>query len=71
MPPGVATAPASTTSSWRARATCQPPRFPAAAFRHTCVASAEPARAASRATSSMVAAGTPDSRSANAGVNSA
>ncbi len=71
VPPGMATAPISTTSSSRARATCQPPRFPAAAFRQTWVESAEPARATSRATSTMVAAGTPDSRSANSGVYSA
>ncbi len=71
VPPGVATAPTSTTTNSSARATCQPPRLPAAAFRQTCVASAPPARPISRATSTIVAAGTPDSRSANSGLYSA
>jgi len=68
VPPGVATAPASTTTSSSARATSQPWRLPAAALRHTWVESALPARPTSRATSSMRAADTPDSLSANSGV---
>src|SRR5262249_20731527 len=47
VPPGVPTAPTSTTKNCSARATCQPPRFPAAALRHTWVEKAEPARAIS------------------------
>ena len=68
VPPGVATAPASTTRSSSARATSQPQRLPAAALRQTWVDTAPPARPTSRAISSMRAAGTPDSRSANSGV---
>ena len=45
VPPGVATAPVRTTRNSSARATCQPPRLPAAALRQTCVASAEPGAA--------------------------
>ena len=41
---------------------------PAAALRHTWVARAEPARAASRATSTIMAGSTPDSAAANSGV---
>ena len=68
VPPGVATAPMRTTRNCSARATCQPPRLPAAVLRQTCVASAEPDRAISPAISTMVAAGMPLSRSANSGV---
>src|SRR5439155_90751 len=68
VPPGVPTAPISTTISSSARATCQPPRLPAAVLRQTWVASAEPARPISRATSTIVAAATPLSASANSGV---
>ena len=71
VPPGVPTAPASTTSSSSARATSQPNRLPAAALRQTWVEKARPARAISPATASMRAAGTPLSRSANSGVYSA
>ena len=45
VPPGVPTAPTKTTRNWSARATCQPPRFPAAALRHTWDEKADPARA--------------------------
>jgi hypothetical protein len=71
VPPGTATAPISTTTSSRARATSQPKRLPAAALRQTWLESAPPARPISRATSSMRAAGTPVSFSAKAGVYSA
>ena len=70
VPPGVPTAPISTTRNSSARATSQPPRLPAAALRHTWVARAEPARATSRATSTIMAASTPDSAAANSGVYS-
>src|ERR1041384_8862183 len=62
VPPGSATAPISTTRSCSARATCQPPRFPAAVLRQTWVDSALPARPTCRATSTMVAASTPGDR---------
>ncbi len=71
VPPGVPTAPMSTTTSSSARATCQPPRLPAAVLRQTWVASADPARPISRAISTMVAAATPLSASANSGENRA
>src|SRR5437870_10556184 len=63
VPPGVPTAPINTTISSSARATCQPPRLPAAVLRQMWVASAEPARPISRAISTMAAAETPLSRS--------
>src|ERR1041385_1205314 len=69
--PGQLAAPTSTVRNSRARATCHPPRLPAAALRHTCVETAEPARPTSRATSTIFAAETPDSFSANSGVNRA
>ena len=59
VPPGVPTAPTSTMRNSSARATCQPPRLPAAALRQTCAEKAEPAAPISRATSTIVAAGTP------------
>jgi hypothetical protein len=49
----------------KARATCHPPRDPAAALRQTCVDSREPAVSTTAATASMAAASTPDSRAAN------
>ncbi len=68
VPPGVDTAPISTTSSSSARATCQPPRLPAAVLRQMWVASAPPAAPIARAISTIVAAGTPLSSAANSGV---
>ena len=68
VPPGTATAPMSTTTSSRARATSHPWRLPAAALRQTWLESAPPERPISRATSSMRAAGMPVSLSAKAGV---
>src|ERR671910_3793620 len=68
VPPGVPTAPTSTTKNCSARATCQPPRLPAAALRHTCDEKAEPARAISWATSTRTWGSTPASLAANSGV---
>src|SRR5262249_46416254 len=67
-PPRVPTLPVRTLRNINARATCQPPRFPLAALRHTCEANAEPARAISCATSTIVDASTPHSSAANSGV---
>src|SRR5712692_6483472 len=55
VPPGVPTEPVRTTSSSRARATCQPPRLPAAVLRHTCVESAPRASPTARAISAILA----------------
>src|SRR5260370_18765321 len=68
VPPGVPTAPASTVRNSSALETCHPPRLPAAAFRQTWVATADPARPISRATSTIMLASTPDSLAANSGV---
>ncbi len=67
-PPWVPTEPVSTLSSHSARVTCQPLRFPAAAARQMWEANAGAAAAISRATCTMVCAGTPLSASANSGV---
>src|SRR5574341_2149543 len=45
VPPGGPTAPARTTKNCSARATCQPPRLPAAVLRQTWEEKAEPALA--------------------------
>ena len=68
VPPGVPTAPTSTTSHSSARATCQPPRLPAAVLRQMCVARAEPASPSARAICTIVSASTPLSFAANSGV---
>ncbi len=47
VPPGVPTAPTRTTRNCSARATCQPPKFPAAVLRQTWEEKAEPALAIS------------------------
>jgi hypothetical protein len=70
-PPSVPTEPVSTLSSHSARVTCQPWRLPAAAARQMCEEKAGAAAAISRATATIVAAGTPDSRSAYSGVKRA
>ena len=71
VPPGTPTAPRSAFSRKSVRETCQPPRLPAAALRQVWVLSRVPAVATIRATSSITAALTPDSRSAKAKVYSA
>jgi hypothetical protein len=71
VPPSVPTLPVSTLRKNRQRATIQPPRFPAAAARQVWALNREPAPATARATSTTVAAGTPDSASARSGVYSA
>src|SRR5262249_41956844 len=68
VPPVVPTAPTRTVRNSKARDTCHPPKFPAAALRQTCVATAEPARPTSRATSTILSTSTPDSLAANSGV---
>src|SRR5690242_10304138 len=68
VPPGVPTAPTRTTRNCSARATCQPPKLPAAVLRQTCDENAEPALAISRATSIMTFASIPASLAANSGV---
>ena len=67
-PPSVPTEPVRTLSSHRLRVICQPCRLPAAAARQMCEAKAGAAAAISRATSTIVPAGTPVSRSAYSGV---
>ena len=68
VPPSVLTAPISTTIHSSARATCQPPRLPAAVLRQMWVASAAPARPMARATSTILTASMPLSAAANSGV---
>src|SRR4030095_16788189 len=67
VPPGVPTAPTRTTRNCNARATCQPPRLPAAVLRQTWDENADPALAISCATSTMTLASTPASLAANSG----
>ena len=71
VPPGTPTAPRSAFSRKSVRETCQPPRLPAAALLQVWVLRRVPAEATIPATSSITAAGTPDSRSAKANVYSA
>src|SRR3954470_2314540 len=58
-PPFVPTDPVRTLISHRLRVTCQPWRLPAAAARQMCELNAGAAAAISRATSTIVCAGTP------------
>ena len=71
VPPTVPTLPVSTFRKYSALATIHPPRLPAAAERQLWLENALPALAISRATSTIVAAGTPLSSWANSGVYSA
>ncbi len=70
VPPSVATAPSSAEIRNRVRATCHPPRFPAAADRQTCAENRVPAPATVSATSARMAASMPDSAAAYSNVNS-
>ncbi len=69
VPPSVATAPSSAEMRNRVRATCQPPRLPAAADRQTCAAKRVPAPATTSATCASTAASIPDSAAAYSKVN--
>ena len=71
VPPTVPTAPTNTTRNCSARATCHPPRFPAAVLRQTWEEKAEPALAISWATSTITLGSMPASLAANSGVYSA
>src|SRR5439155_3903318 len=68
VPPFAPTAPTRTHKNCKQRATCQPPRLPDAALRHTCVANALPALPISRATATITSFETPHSFSAASGV---
>ena len=69
VPPAVFTEAVNTHKNCMQRATCQPPKCPAAAARHTCAANAPRALAISRASSTMREAGTPHSAAAHSGEN--
>jgi hypothetical protein len=71
VPPSVPIEPVSASTNHSARATCQPPRFPAAAERQMCAASRWSHWAISPASSSSLAAGTCASWAAKSKVKAA